>query len=411
MVIAKIFVDGVSARIIELEKVPQGIIGATIEVTYSEEWSQLTKTAVFSGSATKDVLGVGNIITIPAEVVAKPGPRLRVGFYGVAGEALTIPTLWADLGNIQAATDPSGDTSTDPELPVWAQLQKEVEELKKNGGAEGPQGEPGPQGEKGEDGKTPVKGTDYWTQKDKQEIVDEFGAVSYKEQTLTEEQKAQARENIGAVSKEEAEQIITPEDTPGALSAKQINALDELFKATSYIKDVSAEYAAFCDAFGLVSPDVGNYDPAFIMWHYTEKVNGSVLGVSREVTTARIILCSAKAHERRLLIHDGSSWAVSDYSPFKIPNNAVYAQFVLPSDMRYGAMICENKPDDDVRVVVTNDIGWKTGDGMVDVSAYTNGNYYICANLSNTKSTALAEDFDTSVIGFYFTDADGNRIP
>lgn len=30
-----------------------------------------------------------------------------------------------------------------------------------------------PQGEKGEDGKTPVKGTDYWTASDKQEIVDE----------------------------------------------------------------------------------------------------------------------------------------------------------------------------------------------------------------------------------------------
>lgn len=81
------------------------------------------------------------------------------------------------------------------------------------------------------------------------------GAVLYTEQELTEEQKAQARKNIGAVSKEEAEQIIIPEDTPGALSAKQINALDALFKAASYIKDVSAEYAAFCDAFGLTEPD------------------------------------------------------------------------------------------------------------------------------------------------------------
>lgn len=40
-----------------------------------------------------------------------------------------------------------------------------------------------------------------------------------------------------------------------SLSKEQINALDALFKAASYIKDVSAEYAAFCVAFGLTNPD------------------------------------------------------------------------------------------------------------------------------------------------------------
>lgn len=53
-------------------------------------------------------------------------------------------------------------------------------------------------GKDGKDGYTPVKGVDYWTPDDKQEIVNEFGAVSYNEQTLTEAQKAQARANIGA---------------------------------------------------------------------------------------------------------------------------------------------------------------------------------------------------------------------
>lgn len=40
-----------------------------------------------------------------------------------------------------------------------------------------------------------------------------------------------------------------------SFSERQINALDALFKAASYIKDASAEYAAFCDAFGIVNPD------------------------------------------------------------------------------------------------------------------------------------------------------------
>lgn len=63
---------------------------------------------------------------------------------------------------------------------------------------------------RGAAGTTPVKGADYWTAADKQEIVDDVleqmpgggsaeGAVLYTEQTLTEEQKAQARANIGAM--------------------------------------------------------------------------------------------------------------------------------------------------------------------------------------------------------------------
>lgn len=46
-------------------------------------------------------------------------------------------------------------------------------------GPKGDTGETGPQGPSGAagaDGKTPVKGTDYWTEADKQEIVDEVVA-------------------------------------------------------------------------------------------------------------------------------------------------------------------------------------------------------------------------------------------
>ena len=38
-------------------------------------------------------------------------------------------------------------------------------------GLKGDKGEQGPQGERGADGKTPIKGTDYWTEADKAEIV------------------------------------------------------------------------------------------------------------------------------------------------------------------------------------------------------------------------------------------------
>lgn len=70
-------------------------------------------------------------------------------------------------------------------------------------------------------------------------------SVKTEAQDLTEEQKAQARKNIGAM----------PANAVISLTSEQINALDALFKAASYVKDVSVEYAAFCDAFSLVSPD------------------------------------------------------------------------------------------------------------------------------------------------------------
>ena len=66
----------------------------------------------------------------------------------------------------------------------------------------------------GKAGKTPVKGTDYYTEADKQEMVeavlealpdDEF--VKTAAQELTEEQKTQARSNIGAASASEVSKL------------------------------------------------------------------------------------------------------------------------------------------------------------------------------------------------------------
>ena len=130
IVIAQIYVNGVTAVASRLKQIPKGIIGATIQVTFGSDWFGLSKTAVFQGVVTKDVVGVDDIITIPAECVEESGHRLRVGFYGVADDGtVVIPTIWTELGTIQDAADPSGDTSTDPTLPVWAQLQTQIVNL------------------------------------------------------------------------------------------------------------------------------------------------------------------------------------------------------------------------------------------------------------------------------------------
>ena len=129
MEIAEIYVKGVTATAFNVKKIPKGIIGATIRVTFADDWHDMQQMAVFQGVVTKDVVVTGSSITIPAECVEEAGYQLRVGFYGVADEMLAIPTIWADLGMIQDAADPSGDESTDPTLPVWAQLQDQIERV------------------------------------------------------------------------------------------------------------------------------------------------------------------------------------------------------------------------------------------------------------------------------------------
>lgn len=250
------------------------MIGAQVQIDYNDEiWDSLHKTVVFRGVVTKDVITDAEVITIPAEVVAKYGVVLQVGVYGVDADGnLAIPTIWADLGIVRDAANPSGDTTTDQSLPVWAQLQDMIgnldeldttaknnlvaainEAMTKGGGCEvdpeyiqqivneylaehppapgedgksayeiavengfsgtetqwmeslrGEQGPAGPQGEKGDigeqgqqgatgpegpqgpkgdtgpqgatgpagaDGRTPIKGTDYFTAADKEELV------------------------------------------------------------------------------------------------------------------------------------------------------------------------------------------------------------------------------------------------
>ena len=105
----------------------------TVEFEFTEDWDGLTKTAVFTnGKTTVDVLQSrwqGNTVTIPAEVLTTAGRYIRVGVYGTGADGVALPTIWADLGKVRPGAEPSGDASTDPALPVWAQLQALIGDL------------------------------------------------------------------------------------------------------------------------------------------------------------------------------------------------------------------------------------------------------------------------------------------
>lgn len=135
MELARIKVSGVRATPYLLKEIPRGITGATVRFEYADPmWDGLSKTVVFRGSGvTKDVVDAGDEVEVPKEVVARAGQPLLVGVYGTSSDIPGVPTLWANLGEIRGAADPSGDESTDPALPVWAQLQKQIDEIRENG--------------------------------------------------------------------------------------------------------------------------------------------------------------------------------------------------------------------------------------------------------------------------------------
>jgi len=109
-----------------------GTIGATVAFEYDDLWNSMdSKTLVWrAGTVTKADITASGIV--PAEVMERPGRELFVGVYGTKGNTAT-PTLWADLGYIYDGADPSGDVTTAPSLPVWAQLENRVSDLEGEG--------------------------------------------------------------------------------------------------------------------------------------------------------------------------------------------------------------------------------------------------------------------------------------
>ena len=131
--------DGAAGQMIRDGILTSGMVGQEIELEFSSEWKNMSKTVVFTaGDVTRDVVDVtDDVVTIPAEVLAKPYNRLRVGVYGVSPDGRVRPTICVNGPIIHPGADPSGDPGTDPALPVWAQLLAAVEELRTNGTPDG----------------------------------------------------------------------------------------------------------------------------------------------------------------------------------------------------------------------------------------------------------------------------------
>lgn len=127
MNVARVSIRNNIAQATDCQPITSGTIGATVSFSFDNTWDGYNKTYVWrAGDVTKDDTTASGVV--PAEVLAEPGVVLRVGVYGVKGD-LATPTIWANLGKILPGADPSGDETTDPTLPVWAQVQTDIDRL------------------------------------------------------------------------------------------------------------------------------------------------------------------------------------------------------------------------------------------------------------------------------------------
>ena len=116
------------------ELLTKGQIGAQVQFAFNDHWADMKKTAVFKRCGkTIDVMDTvwnGDIVTVPPEMTEEAGLLVYVGVYGVSADGKRItPTIYAPLGVVALSAEPAGDSSTSPTLPVWAQLQNEIQAM------------------------------------------------------------------------------------------------------------------------------------------------------------------------------------------------------------------------------------------------------------------------------------------
>lgn len=373
MILAKIRVTGVRAILEDANDIPAGIIGGKVRMEYADPlWDGLSKTVVFRGrQITKDVLNAGELVNIPPEIAARPGDSLFVGVYGTdVNGNIAIPTLWADLGRVRAAADPSGDTSTDESLPVWAQLQEQINDLRENGSPESGGG-----GKPGADGFSPVAKVEQTETGAVISITDKNGTTTAtvsngKNYVLTDGDKQEIAEMAAG--------MVEVPDSGGnsALTAEQIAALDGMFKIASFTADPTNAYKAFKTAFGIADeeePDepVVPDEPEVTMTGISAVYSGGDVAVGTALTDLTGIVVTA-------MYSDGTSETVTGYT--------------LSGEIAEGSNTVTVSYGGKTTTIAVTGVAESSGVEEIDLAQYLKGNYHIGTVYNNALIRWTAKD-------------------
>ena len=129
-------VNGAEIRASVAGTLTSGMVGIPVTIEYDEAWEGLTKNLVcrcsksgFDNEEYRSILNVGNTSVVAHEVM-QAGKHLWLGIEGYSPDGtLVIPTTWAMCGVIQRGANTGDDLSADPTLPVWGQLQAQIDRL------------------------------------------------------------------------------------------------------------------------------------------------------------------------------------------------------------------------------------------------------------------------------------------
>ena len=242
----KIEVAGNIARVIEKPlRITSGTVGLPVEFTFDSQWDGLSKIAVFqAGYVRKDMMVVDDATVVPMEIMVKPNVRLNIGVYGVnEDDSVAIPTIWANAGQIRDGAVPGGSTGSDIGMAKKyydeaMQAAKDADASAKKAESEAGVAETNADraeasakeaavarsnaqvfandaGESNRQAKEAAERSEAAA--DRAESAGGGGssyAVTYTPQTLTPEQQARARENIGAADVKEVANLknyVTPQ--------------------------------------------------------------------------------------------------------------------------------------------------------------------------------------------------------
>lgn len=136
----KLMVTGAKAWALVTGPLTSGMVGIPITIQYDETWDGLTKNLMCrcspwgsNNGEIRTILNVGETATVAHEVM-QSDMYLYLGIEGFSDDGkLVMPTTWARCGKIEYGANTCEDLSTEPELPIWNQLQTEVEEIKRYG--------------------------------------------------------------------------------------------------------------------------------------------------------------------------------------------------------------------------------------------------------------------------------------
>ena len=117
-----------SLTVRQRERITSGSVNAyDVRFEFSPDWEGMMKQAVFRAGLNGKPLAApwteDGLCKIPWEVMTAPAVHVYAGIYGTRGEAVVLPTVWADLGSVLEGTSTGSAQLSLPDL--WQQALAE----------------------------------------------------------------------------------------------------------------------------------------------------------------------------------------------------------------------------------------------------------------------------------------------